>query len=176
MDDPADVETRFGLGLARNVQRLVPHNPLWATAFEGEVARFQPALAPVALAVEHYGSSAVPGLAAKPIIDIQVGVARIEDALELIAPMAALGYDDAGSQGIPDHRIFGRGVRRTFLVHIVPFGSEQWWRGLRFRDRLRADAALRAEYQQLKEALIASTATRAAYTAGKAAFVARVSA
>lgn len=176
MNDLADVVRRFGLGLAQNVQLLVPHNPLWTTAFDEEVARLHPALARVALAVEHYGSSAVPGLAAKPIIDIQVGVARIEDAVELVAPMAALGYDDAGSQGILEHRIFGRGVRRTFLVHVVPFGSEQWWRGLRFRDRLRADAALREEYQRLKEALVASTASRAAYTAGKASFVERISA
>lgn len=167
---------RYGLGLERNIQRLSAHNPLWAQAYAEEVARLRPALDGVALAVEHYGSTAVPGLDAKPIIDIQVGVTRLEQAQDLVGPMTALGYDNVGSAGIADHHIFGLGVARTHLVHIVEYDSEQWRRAIRFRDRLRAEPALRDAYQQLKRELAATCATRAEYTEGKSAFVAASSA
>lgn len=170
--DPAS----YGLGLARNVQRLSAHNPLWPQAYAEEVARIAPALDGVALAVEHYGSTAVPGLDAKPIIDIQVGVARLEQVQDLIGPMIALGYDNVGSAGITEHHIFGLGDPRTHLVHIVVFGGEQWCRTLRFRDRLRTEPALREAYQSLKRSLAATSFTRAEYTEGKSAFVARNSA
>lgn len=161
----------YGLGLERNVQRLSPHNPLWARAYAEEVARLRPALDGVALGVEHYGSTAVPGLDAKPIIDIQVGVARLEQAMDLVGPMTALGYDNVGSAGIADHHIFGLGIARAHLVHIVAFEGDQWRRTLRFRDRLRAEPELRAAYQRLKRELAETCSTRAEYTEGKSAFV-----
>lgn len=165
----------YGLGLEPNVQRLVPHHPLWARAFAEEVARLRPVLAEVALGIEHYGSTAVPGLEAKPIIDIQVGVDSMDRVDALIAPMVALGYDSVGSAGIPEHHIFGLGVARTHLVHIVVFGGDQWRRTLRFRDRLRAEPELRDAYQRLKRSLVASATSRAEYTAGKNDFVERES-
>lgn len=173
MDHP---DPRYGLGLEQDVNRLVAYNPLWPQAYAEEVARIRPALGALALAIEHEGSTSVPGLSAKPIIDIQVGVAHIDEGLRFIEPLAGLGYDYAGDQGIPEHHIFGRGVVRTHLVHIAVFESEAWFRTLRFRDRLRADPELRATYQALKLDLAAGAVTRAEYTAGKTAFIERVSA
>ena len=118
----------------------------------------------------------MPGLFAKPIIDLQIGVTHIDDGLRFIEPLASLGYDYAGNQGIPEHHVFGNGLARTHLAHVVVFEGEQWFRTLRFRDRLRADSSVRAAYEELKLQLAASATTRAEYTAGKAAFIKRLSA
>ena len=125
-----------------------------------------------ALAIEHYDSTAVPGLRAKPNIDLQIGVADINHGLLFIEPMAKLGCDYAGDQGIPEHHIFGKRRTEPILAHIVVYQGRQWLNGLRFRDRLRSDANLRAAYKTLKMRLAADPAnTRAAYTAGKTEFV-----
>ena len=160
----------YGLGLEQGVNRLVDYNPLWPRAFAEEAARMRSALGPLALAIEHYGSTAVPNLRAKPIIDLLIGVADLDHGMQMIEPMTSLGYEYAGSQGIPGH-IFGRGNPRTHLAHVVVHGGDQWVASLAFRDRLRTDADLRAEYQALKERLAAKATSRAEYTAGKSEFV-----
>jgi GrpB-like predicted nucleotidyltransferase (UPF0157 family) len=167
-----DLTGQFGLGLEPESNWLADPNPLWPHAYSEEAARIQSALGEKALAIEHHGSTAVPGLRAKPIIDLQIGVANIEHGLLFIEPMAELGYDYAGSQGIPNHHIFGKGRARTHLAHVVVYQGEQWLRCLRFRDRLRSDASLRAAYEALKLCLAADpTRTREAYTAGKTNFI-----
>ncbi|HEY1927030.1 MAG TPA: GrpB family protein [Caulobacteraceae bacterium] len=161
----------YGLGLEAEVNRLSDYDPLWPRAFAEEADRIKTALGPVVIAIEHYGSTAVPGLRAKPIIDMLIGVAEIDQGLSMIESMAHLGYDYAGSQGIPEHHIFGRGAVRTHLAHVVVHGGAQWKSCLGFRDRLRADPVTRARYLALKEQLAAEAPTRAAYTAGKSEFV-----
>ena len=169
-----DIDARYGLGLEQGVNRLVDYNPLWSEAYAEEAVRIGAALGHLALGVEHYGSTAVPGLRAKPILDILIGVADIGDGLRLIEPMAALGYDYAGGQGIADHHIFGRGIARTHLAHVVVHDGEQWVRSLRFRDRLRSEPDVRTAYESLKHDLAALAATRGDYTAGKTAFIDRI--
>ncbi len=100
--------------------------------------------------IEHYGSTAVPGLAAKPILDILVGLERLEDWQLCHDPLLGLGYDYAAHAGVPGHHIFGRGrdrTERTHLVHLVQFQGESWVSNLAFRDALRADPALRQRYE-----------------------------
>jgi len=164
----------YGLGLPQSINLLVDYNPLWPLAYEEEALRIREALGDRVLAIEHYGSTSIPGMPSKPIIDIQVGVADIAEGLTFIQPMAPLGYDYAGDQGIPEHHIFGRGRDRTHLVHVVKYAGEQWFRSLHFRDRLRSSSDLRREYLALKRALADGAATRSDYTAGKAEFVERV--
>lgn len=166
----------YGLGLEHGVNRLVEYNSSWPLAFSEEAARIQTALGGRALAIEHYGSTAVPGLRAKPILDIQIGVADIRYGLDFIEPMTSLGYDYAGDQGIPEHHVFGRSQPRTHLVHVVVYDGEQWRRSLRFRDRLRSEPDVREAYEALKLKLVASTVSRGDYTEGKTAFVERISA
>jgi GrpB-like predicted nucleotidyltransferase (UPF0157 family) len=167
-----DLIDPYGLGLEQEINRLADSSPLWPQAFAEEAARIRDALGEKALAIEHYGSTAVPGLRAKPIIDLQIGVADINHGLLFIEPMAKLGYDYAGDQGIREHHIFGKGRARTHLAHVVVYRGQQWLKGLRFRDRLRSDANLRAAYEALKLRLAADPANnRAAYTAGKTEFV-----
>ena len=153
------------------MNRLADYNPLWPQAFSEEAVRIKAALGSWALAIEHYGSTSVPGLRAKPIIDIQIGVADIGNGLRFIEPMARIGYDYAGDQGIPEHHIFGRGKARTHLAHVVVYEGDQWVRALRFRDRLRNEPDVRAAYEALKLKLAATTATRREYTDGKTVFI-----
>ena len=168
MDSP---DRDYGLGLEPGANRLVDHNPLWPRAFTEEAARIKAALGARALAIEHYGSTAVPCLRAKPILDLMIGVAEIDHGLAFIEPMAGLGYDYAGSQGIPDHHIFGKGVVRTHLAHVAIYQSKSWRRALGFRDRLRADPAARQAYEALKLRLADTAVSRAEYTSGKTRFV-----
>lgn len=170
-----ELDPRYGLGLEQDVNRLVDYNPLWPQAFSEEAAQIRAELGELALAIEHYGSTSVPGLRAKPIIDLQIGVADIRDGLRFIVPLAALGYDYMGDQGIPEHHVFGRGEVRTHHAHVLIYESNEWFRCLRFRDRLRTEPYTRAAYEALKLQLAADTATRADYTAGKTNFVEQAS-
>jgi GrpB-like predicted nucleotidyltransferase (UPF0157 family) len=162
----------YGLSLEQGINRLVDPNPLWAQAFAEEAASIRVALGEKALAIEHHGSTAVPGLSAKPTIDLQIGVTDIDHGPLFMEPMARLGYDYAGDQGIPEHHIFGKGRARTQLAHVVVYQGEPWVKCLRFRDRLRSDSNLPAVDEALELRLAADpTNTPAAYIAAKMSFI-----
>jgi GrpB-like predicted nucleotidyltransferase (UPF0157 family) len=162
-------------GLPSGMVRLIAWTPRWLTLFEEEAVRLQTALGHRALGLEHYGSTSVPGLPAKPILDILVGVRPPLEPAPYVDALATLGYEYAPLAGVPEHVVFGRGRARTHLVHIVEHGGPAWHRGLRFRDALRADAALRVAYAELKTSLAFEySADRASYTAEKAAFIEHV--
>lgn len=164
-------------GLTPGSVVLAEHNPQWAVLYEEEAARLREALGSVVLGMEHYGSTSIPGIKAKPIIDILVGVRRLDDALDHIAAMSAIGYDYAADAGVPRHHIFGKGVARTHIVHFVEYDSDRWHEAVRFRDRLRAEPDEAAAYERLKTELAAMHPNdRAAYTEGKTSFVERVQA
>lgn len=164
------------LGLRDDEVHLDPYSSAWAEAGAAECHRLLTALHRWTRRVEHVGSTAVPGLAAKPVIDICVGVQDLRHADAMAVEMAALGYDYPGDVGIPDDRVFGREPGwRTHLVHVVVADGPRWWAYLRFRDALRADPALRQEYEVLKRALATSyAADRYTYTQHKSEFVERV--
>lgn len=170
----------MSLGLAHNTNRLVDHDPAWAKAFVEEHVRLSAALAGIAKGIEHYGSTSVPGLPAKPILDILVAVDPLENWQACHDPLLALGYDYAASAGVPGHHIFGRGrdrSERTHLVHVVLFDGQSWRENLAFRDALRNDAILRAQYLDLKRAAVsAEPNSRAQYNVRKQAFIADVKA
>ena len=163
----------FGvLGLAQTQVRLHEPTSLWASLYLEEEQRLKAALGPALLSVEHYGSTSVGGIKAKPIIDILAGIARLEDGPTLTAPLTALGYEYAGDAVVPGHHIFGKGTERTHLLHVVEYGSAIWNEALRFRDALRAAPQLAREYEALKISLSEKYAERRAdYTAAKAAFI-----
>jgi GrpB-like predicted nucleotidyltransferase (UPF0157 family) len=151
---------------------LVAYDPAWPALYEIERKRLEPLLG--ALEFHHIGSTAVPGLIAKPIIDM---VALVDD---LAAPIAALidsGYQYARAFNATfAHRRFlcyPMASRRTHHLHLVDDRAELE-RRLYFRDRLRADAALADEYAALKCALAARyPEAREAYTEAKAPFIER---
>jgi GrpB-like predicted nucleotidyltransferase (UPF0157 family) len=126
----------------------------------------------LAVDIQHFGSTSIPGIKAKPILDILIGLRRFADGAQLVAPMQALGYEYVGTEMVPNDHLFGLGTPRTHLVHAVEYGGYHWVRDLRFRDALRTDPSLAADYEALKIELADRFAdSRAAYTAAKQAFI-----
>lgn len=164
------------LGLAHGVNMLVDYDPQWPIAFAAEKQRLQSVLGHIALGIEHYGSTAVPGLRAKPILDILVGIRSLTDWGKCKAPLESLGYDYAEHAGIPNDFVFGRGrnnTERTHLVHVVEYGGEQWRYALAFREALRADPVLAAAYTAIKQqAVELAPVNRARYNELKGPFIA----
>lgn len=169
MSDP------YGLGLRQKMVRLEEPNPRWAEAFETEAARIAVALRGLGASVEHCGSTSLPAIPAKPIIDILVGLPVPVDVAAVAAALGPIGYEHATWAGVPGHEVFGKGEPRTHLLHVVPHEEDAWARMLGFRDALRSDPALAAEYAALKRDLAARFPDdRSAYTDGKSGFVERV--
>ena len=144
-----------------------------------ERARILAAIALPGVAVEHVGSTAVPGLAAKPIIDILIGLSHLEDAAVVIPPLEGLGYEYLPERELetPERRFLARPKTkpRTRHIHMVEVGSDFWERHLLFRDYLRTHPDAAREYASLKHALAARfRENREAYTEGKTAFVRRI--
>ena len=115
--DIADV-----LGLEAQSNRLRPYTSRWADLYDVEARSIQTALGSLALEVQHVGSTAVPGIMAKPILDIVIGVKHLEHFAQCIAPLAALGYEHAPWAGLERDEVFGKAVTRTHLIHVVEFG------------------------------------------------------
>ena len=162
-------------GLLPGLVFLADPAPGWTELYDQEAARIARALGPAVVAIEHYGSTSIPGIKAKPVIDLLIGLPRLDDALTQIAAMEELGYDHAAHAGVPGHHVFGKGAARTHLAHFVEHQGESWIECLRFRDRLRASTDVALAYERLKIELAARyPQDRAAYTAGKSAFVASV--
>jgi GrpB-like predicted nucleotidyltransferase (UPF0157 family) len=155
---------------------VLDHDPGWADRFADERARLERALAPwLHGGVHHIGSTSVPGLPAKPIIDMIAGVADLRRAAAAVAVLAEHGYTHAPHR--PRAYWFHRddGPVRTHHLHLTEPGSDLWRERLAFRDALRADPVLRDEYRDLKIRLAAAHGEDIdAYTAGKRAFVGRV--
>lgn len=168
----------FGLGVRHLSVRLSDSNAKWREAYLLEEARIRDALGPLALDIQHFGSTAIPGIKAKPIIDILIGVQRLDDGLACIEPMATIGYDYAGADIVPDDHLFGRGIAgetRTHLAHVVEYQGFNWRRNIFFRDRLQGNPALAQAYENLKIGLAQQFAeSRAAYTGAKKDFIDRV--
>ncbi len=163
------------LGLKNDVNLLADYDPSWIDAYAEEKARLDVALGDIAKAIEHFGSTSVPGMRAKPILDIIVGVTPFEDWERCKAPLESIGYDFVANAGIPRHHIFGRGrdlTERTHILHVVDYDTEEWSLNLAFRDALRNDAALREKYIAEKEhAAAVAPEGRARYTALKSSFI-----
>ncbi len=160
---------------------IVAYDPRWPALFAEEAARLRAALpAELILGLEHFGSTAVPGLAAKPIIDILIAVRSLAEAQErAIEPLEALDYAFWYDNPKTDRMYFVKGMppygtRRTHHVHMTETSGEMW-RRLAFRDHLRAHSEDARRYERLKRELAAAHRDdREAYTDAKAAFVAEI--
>jgi GrpB-like predicted nucleotidyltransferase (UPF0157 family) len=156
---------------------IAEYNPRWVEAFQLERRVLCDALAPWLVGMpEHIGSTAVPGLAAKPIVDIMAPVRSLEDARAAIAAATCAGYVYFPYRAEAMHWFCKPSPSaRTHHLHMVPMGSRLWSERLTFRDALRADENLRAEYRHLKVALAAKYRhDREGYTDAKAPFIHRV--
>jgi GrpB-like predicted nucleotidyltransferase (UPF0157 family) len=156
----------------------VPYDPEWPHRFEAERATLEHALTPwLAGGIHHVGSTAVPGLTAKPIIDMVAGVRDVEAARASFEPLGALGYHYREHR--PEAHLLvkptlGNWWEATHHLHLTEPGSDLWRERLAFRDALRADPALAAEYAEWKLRHAMTSLEPDPYTAEKRPFVARV--
>lgn len=133
---------------------LVPHDPAWAAAAEAEAAAIRETLGAIVLAVHHIGSTAIPGICAKPILDLIPVVQSLETLDKRRRSMEALGYEWLGELGLPRRRYCRKDDpvtgRRLVQLHCYAAGDPEIGRHLAFRDRLRADPRLSRAYEREK--------------------------
>jgi GrpB-like predicted nucleotidyltransferase (UPF0157 family) len=156
--------------------RVVDYNPLWPVMYEQERRLIQEAIGQRILAIEHVGSTSVRGLAAKPTIDIMIGVGQLADAVDCLAPLESLGYGYVPEyeEALPCRRYFHKGPSgaRTHHMHMVELAGDFWREHILFRDYLRAHAETAQAYERLKRELAARfSEERSRYTEAKAPFV-----
>jgi GrpB-like predicted nucleotidyltransferase (UPF0157 family) len=154
--------------------RVIPYDSAWPERFAQERDLLAQAIAPfLDGGIHHVGSTAVPGLASKPTIDIMAGVQGLEESRGCFAPLEALGYCYAPYRPDEMHWFCKPDLtRRTHHLHLVPSDSRRFRATIAFRDHLRAHPNVAREYEVLKRELAARYADdRDAYTAAKADFI-----
>lgn len=167
MDDPG--------GALESIE-IAPYDRGWPAAFEAARRELEELLAPLAVRIEHVGSTAVPGLAAKPIVDLMLGCGRLAELDAQIPRLEEVGWHYAPEFEVhlPQRRFLARprAHPRRFHLHAVELDSDFWARHLLFRDHLRANSDVAFAYEHLKRGLAARFARdREAYTAAKTAFI-----
>jgi GrpB-like predicted nucleotidyltransferase (UPF0157 family) len=154
----------------------VPYDQTWPKKFDVERTRLLSLFPRDFVKIEHFGSTAIPGMLAKPIIDILCGVETLMDAGALSTRLCEIGYSTSAefNASLSDRKWFMRWAdgRRTHHLHVVVHGGAVWRERLAFRDRMRGDADAAAGYESLKTSLATRHRDdREAYTAAKADFV-----
>jgi GrpB-like predicted nucleotidyltransferase (UPF0157 family) len=161
----------------------VQYDPLWASVFEDLKQVIKSQLGDLAVAVEHVGSTSVPGLAAKPIIDLDVVLASITNMPSVILLLGELGYFHQGDLGIIGREAFGRdandvprlGKPRQWPLHhlyVCPQDSQELRRHIILRDYLRANPTEASKYETLKRQLASQHRYDIdGYVDGKSAFI-----
>jgi GrpB-like predicted nucleotidyltransferase (UPF0157 family) len=143
------------MSVHRSKLEIVPYDPGWPAAFEAEAIRLRTALGTLALRIDHHGSTSIPGLGAKPIIDIQVSVAALQPISAYSGRLQAIEYVHVPHPDDSFCPFFHRPPQwpHTHHVHLVEAGSAEERRTLAFRDYLRDHAATAREYEHLKQDL-----------------------
>lgn len=165
------------LGLASGTVRLIDYDPRWPALFRADSAELSAALRQPMSHIHHVGSTAIPGLPAKPILDILVLIRDFGSALELVPALAKLGYEYRPNGDISDRHFFRRriGTSRTHHLSLAEPSSRYALVTLAFRDALREDQQLATKYSELKHELARQfPEDRESYTQGKTAFVLNV--
>lgn len=154
---------------------LAPHNATWASAYESEAWAISNALSELSIELHHIGSTAIPGLVAKPVIDMLGVVSSVEELDAHAHLLIALGYEGLGEYGIPGRRYFRKNApdgARTHHLHAFAAGAPEIHRHLDFRDYLRAFPIEAAAYAALKQSLVESCGSdMTAYSEGKTEFI-----
>ncbi len=130
------------------------------------------ALGDWALAIEHVGSTAIPNMPSKPILDIAIGIRDFDQAFDTIPLMSELGYNFRGEVGVPRRHFFILGRPRTHHVHMIEFDGSAWQKRIGFRDFLRENPVKAKEYADLKKSLAEQFPKDiSSYSAGKTEFI-----
>jgi len=149
-DDSAEITACAPLGLKRGLVHICKSNDEWPELFNLEKLLLQQALGESLIDIRHIGSTSIPGLMSKPIIDVLIGVKTIKDEETLIEKITGIGYDYAGNDIVPENLIFGLGKLRTHILHVTEFNGNSWQECLRFKSLLRSNPLLRHYYENHK--------------------------
>ncbi len=163
---------------------IADYDPRWRPLFEEEKARILDVIGEWAIDIQHVGSTAVPELAAKPIIDIAIGLRRLADGESCIGPLESLGYEYRGEAGIPGRLFFRKltddpapgqtyvGVSRTHHLHMYEATHEEWDRHILFRNYLWRNPHVAKRYEEIKRVLADKyAADLEGYAEAKAEFI-----
>ncbi len=153
---------------------IAEYDPAWPALFEREWGLIAGVLGDLADAIEHIGSTAVPGLGAKPIIDILIAVRTLAEGERCIRPLEPLGHEYKGEMGIPGRLYFRKLTqgRRSSQLHMVEHGCDFWERHILFRDYLRRQPREAQAYYELKVRLAERFGTdRLGYNEAKTEFI-----
>ena len=165
--------TIYMYGMNKNELRLMPHNAAWKDDFAAESHRVETAARDAVIAVEHVGSTAIPSVFAKPILDIAILCEK--DALERVADaLRALGYDYRGQfddESGHFYAVLDKKNVRYVQAHIYTEANADWHSKLNFRDILRKDSALAKEYNDYKLSLAETVSDKSEYAAIKTKWV-----
>jgi GrpB-like predicted nucleotidyltransferase (UPF0157 family) len=151
---------------------VVDYDKNWPIQYEEEKLKILNVLGDTVENIQHIGSTSVPGLAAKPIIDIAVGLKQLPPSIVQISALEKLGYFYRGEAGIPGRHFFQKGSPITHHLHVVIWEGEVWERHILFRDFLRTYPDAAQQYEALKRNLaIQFRLDREGYTSNKAPFI-----
>ena len=163
------------LGLPSNTVALKPYDPAWVDTFETEQEALDVALGALVLDIQHVGSTSIPGMPAKPILDIGIAVLDFEEAKACIQPLERLGYTYRGEFGIPKRHYFVKGEPCTHHLHMQEVTSIGWVNLILFRDYLIQHPEMAEAYKELKFDLASRHPDdREAYLDAKGPFIQRV--
>jgi GrpB-like predicted nucleotidyltransferase (UPF0157 family) len=152
---------------------LADYDAAWLSIFSAERKRIAAALSVPLDCLEHIGSTAVPNLAAKPIIDIMLGVNGWPPVQSVSEAITCLGYESLGEAGVPERLYFRRRGSSNFNLHLVRLDGNHWRSNIALREHLRGNKDARLRYEQAKRAAIAGGAqTLLAYSEAKSVVVA----
>ena len=165
------------IGLKRGTVRVVPFNPDWLMVFQVEQDLLRNSLGSKVLEIRHFGSTAIPSMPAKPIIDILAAVRDLADVSDFVDALVRLGYEDKGDGSVAGRRFFVKGTEaaRTHHLNFYEMNSPGWTTHVLFCEYLKLHKELAKQYAELKLKLATDFPTnRASYTDGKESFVAAV--
>jgi GrpB-like predicted nucleotidyltransferase (UPF0157 family) len=144
------------LGLEPGVVRLVEYDDRWPSLFDAERQRIAELCGALPLRLEHVGGTSMPGMCAKPVLDMAAGRPCGTSIDGYVAALERAGYEHRGERGIPGRQFFRRGHPRAYHVHLVEEGGPLWRDYLAFRDYVRAHADVARRFAALKRGLAAS--------------------
>ncbi len=171
-EKPAITQSESPLGLAPKVVQLHLYSAEWPDFYATEIERVSLALADNSVQAAHIGSTAVPSMTAKPIIDILLGYQEMEARDDICERLMMLGYENHGEKGVPGRLFFSFGSPTVYHVHLVEYDGDIWRGHLLFRECLRRNSDVAADYIKLKKDLAQKFPDdRDSYTRGKADFI-----
>lgn len=151
---------------------ITEYDPQWPQIYAQESAHLRTIFGDTLIEIAHVGSTSVPGLAAKPVIDLIAAVRSLADVERAAPALAALGYEALGECDIPGRLFFRKGMPRTHHLHVVETDHYQWPDSLDFRDYLRTHPDEAARYADLKRSLAERFRhQREEYTGGKSLYI-----